>query len=185
MTGANAPGPADSVAALGPIMQLSYCPADYDAALAHWISLGAGPFFETAHVPLEDVKFRGKPSNIDFSMALGYYGDIQIELIRQHNDAPSMYTEWHAAGNQGVQHLCVLVDDIEETRRRVAAQGGTVLQEGNIAAAGISVIYVDTGGGPGTVIEYLQISEAGRQGFAMMREAHRNWDGKDPIRGRG
>lgn len=185
MTSGNAPGPADSVAALGPIMQLSYCPVDYDAALAHWISLGAGPFFETAHVPLEDVKFRGQPSNIDFSMALGYYGDIQIELIRQHNDAPSMYTEWHAAGHQGVQHLCVIVDDIEETKRRVAAQGGTVLQEGKISAAGISVIYVDTGGGPGTVIEYLQISEGGRQGFAMMREAHRNWDGKDPIRGRG
>ncbi len=180
----SAPAQKDSVAALGPIMQLSYCPRDYEAALKHWISLGAGPFFENMHVKLENVKFRGQPSDIDFSMALGYYGDIQIELIRQHNDAPSMYTEWLAEGREGIQHLCVLVDDIEETRRRVAAQGGVVIQEGTLPNNMGAVIYVDTGGGPGTVIEYLQIAEPGRQGFAMMREAHRNWDGSDPIRGR-
>ena len=36
--------PAASLAALGPIMQLSYCPRDYDAALSYWIGMGAGPF---------------------------------------------------------------------------------------------------------------------------------------------
>jgi methylmalonyl-CoA/ethylmalonyl-CoA epimerase len=35
------------------------------------------------------------------------------------------------------------------------------------------------------VMEYLQIGDAGRAGFAMMRDAHRGWDGNDPIRGRG
>lgn len=182
---ASAPAPDDSLAGLGPIMQLSYCPTDYDAALAHWISLGAGPFFEMPHVQLENIRFRGKPSPIDFSMAIGYLGDIQIELIHQHNDAPSMYTEWHAEGREGLQHMCVLVDDIEDARRRVTAQGGTVLQEGTLPGGAGAVIYVDTGGGPGTVMEYLEIGEAGRQGFAMMREAHRTWDGSEPIRGRG
>lgn len=179
-----APVPKDSLAGLGPVMQLSFCPADYDAALAHWISLGAGPFFEMHHVALENLKFRGQPSGIDFSMALGYLGDIQIELIRQHNDAPSMYTEWRAQGREGLQHMCVLVDDIAEARRRVAAQGGTVLQEGELPGGAGAVIYVDSGGGPGTVMEYLQIGDAGRQGFAMMREAHRTWDGSEPVRGR-
>lgn len=176
--------PANSLAGLGPVMQLSFCPADYEATLAHWIGVGAGPFFEMAHVPLENTRFRGEPAQIDFTMALGYLGDMQIEVIRQHNDAPSMYTEWRAAGHEGVQHMCVLVDDMAEARRRVAAQGGTVLQEADMPGGMGSVIYVDTGGGPGTVLEYLQIGEAGRQGFAMMREAHRHWDGSDPIRGR-
>jgi methylmalonyl-CoA/ethylmalonyl-CoA epimerase len=175
----------DSLAGLGPIMQLSYCPADYDAALAYWIGMGAGPFFEMAHVRLDNLKFRGQPSAIDFSMALGYLGDIQIELIRQHNDAPSMYTEWRSEGREGVQHMCVLVDDIDEARRRAAAAGGTVVQEGTLPDGQGAVIYVDTGGGPGTVMEYLQIGAAGHAGFAMMRDAHRTWDGSDPIRGRG
>lgn len=181
---APAPAPADSLAALGPVMQLSFCPADYDAALTYWLSVGAGPFFENHHVQLEDVKFRGEPSAIDFSMALGYLGDIQIELIRQHNDAPSMYTEWRAEGREGVQHMCVLVDDIEEARRRVTAQGGSVVQEGILPGGMGAVIYVDTGGGPGTTMEYLQIGAPGHQGFAMMHAAHRDWDGSDPIRGR-
>ena len=181
----SAPAPADSLAQLGPVMQLSYCPADYDAALAHWIGLGAGPFFEMHHVQLENIRFNGQPSDIDFSMALGYYGDIQIELIRQHNDAPSMYTEWRAAGREGVQHMCVLVDDIVDTRRRVALAGATVVQEGELPGGAGAVIYVDTGGGPGTVIEYLQIGAAGHAGFAMMRAAHKDWDGSEPIRGRG
>lgn len=175
----------DSLAALGPIMQLSYCPADYDAALAYWIGMGAGPFFEMAHVRLDNLKFRGKPSEIDFSMALGYLFDIQIELIRQHNDAPSMYTEWRSEGREGVQHMCVLVDNIDEARRRVVQAGGTVLQEGTLPDGQGAVIYADTGGGPGTVMEYLQIGAAGHAGFAMMRDAHRMWDGSDPIRGRG
>lgn len=174
-----------SLAALGPIMQLSYCPADYDAALAYWIGMGAGPFFEMAHVRLDNLKFRGQPSAIDFSMALGYLGDIQIELIRQHNDAPSMYTEWRSEGREGVQHMCVLVDDIDAARRRVADVGGTVVQEGTLPDGQGAVIYVDIGGGPGTVMEYLQIGAAGHAGFAMMRDAHRTWDGSDPIRGRG
>ena len=175
----------DSLAALGPIMQLSYCPADYDAALAYWIGMCAGPFFEMAHVRLDNLKFRGKPSAIDFSMMLGYLGDIQIELIRQHNDAPSMYTEWRSEGREGVQHMCVLVDDIDEARRRAAQAGGTVVQEGTLPDGQGAVIYVDTGGGPGTVMEYLQIGAAGHAGFAVMRDAHRTWDGSDPIRGRG
>jgi hypothetical protein len=48
-----------------------------------------------------------------------------------------------------------------------------------------AVIYGDFGGGPGTVIEYLQLGPEGRAGFAAMQAAHRDWDGRDPIRGPG
>lgn len=173
-----------TLAQLGPVMQLSYCPVDYEAALQHWIGLGAGPFFEMHHVQLENVKYKGQPSPIDFSMALGYFGDIQIELIRQHNDAPSMYRDWLSEGREGLQHMCVLVDDIDDARARAAAAGCSILQEGTLQGGAGAVIYVDTGGGPGTVMEYLKIGEAGRAGFTMMREAHRVWDGSDPVRGR-
>ena len=175
------PSSADSVAALGPIMQLSYCPADYEAALAHWVSLGAGPFFEMHHVQLEDVKFRGEPSAIDFSMALGYWGDIQIELIRQHNAAPSIYKVWRDEGREGLHHVCILVDDMGLARKSCAEAGAAVVQEARVPGGG-EVIYVDTGGGPGTMVEILKPAPGGRDFFAMMREAARTWDGADPLR---
>ncbi len=173
------------LAGCGPIMQLSYCPADYDAALAHWIALGAGPFFERPHVHLEDVKYRGAPSAIDFSIALGYFGAMQIEIVRQHNDAPSMFREWRAAGREGVQHLCVLVDDMVSVRAQVAQVNGIIVQEAKLPNAAGEVIYADFGAGPGTLLEYLHIGAAGCAGFAAMHAAHVAWDGSDPIRGPG
>ncbi len=170
------------LADIGPIMQLSYCPADYDGALSHWIALGAGPFFERPHVRLENVRYRGAPSAIDFSIALGYFGAMQIEIVRQHNDAPSMFKDWRAAGGEGVQHLCVLVDDLEPVRAQIAQVDGIIVQEALLPNASGAVIYADFGAGPGTIMEYLQISAAGRAGFAAMHAAHAAWDGSDPIR---
>ncbi len=169
------------VAGLGAIMQLAYVPADFDAALQHWIGLGAGPFFALDHVKLDNVKYKGEASNIDFSMVIGYWGDLQIELIRQHNDAPSIYKAWRDEGREGLHHVCLLTDDMAAARAACAAAGAVVVQEGDVPGGG-SVIYVDTGGGPGTMVEILKPSEGGPQFFAFMRETHRTWDGSDPIR---
>jgi methylmalonyl-CoA/ethylmalonyl-CoA epimerase len=170
------------VAGLGEIMQLAYVPADFDAALKFWTEvMGAGPFFAIDHVRLAEVKYRGAPSDPDFSMALGYWGDMQIELIRQHNDAPSIYKTWREAGREGLHHVCILVDDIAPARAACAAAGATVAQEGLVSGGG-EVIYVDTGGGPGTMVEILKPAPGTREFFAMMREAARDWDGSEPLR---
>ena len=175
-----------TLAALGQIMQISYVPDDYDAALDFWTgTMGAGPFFHNENVQLEDVKYRGQPSDIQFSMAIGYWGDMQIELIRPDNDAPSMFRDWREAGRAGVQHLCVLVDDLAEARARAEQAGGAIVQEVSLPGGVGGAFYADYGGGPGTIVEYLDIPKEGRDGFAMMRAAHRDWDGKtDPVRGR-
>ena len=173
--------PSRSIAQLGAIMQLAYVPADFDAALQRWIEVGAGPFFALDHVKLDNLKYCGEPAEIDFSMAIGYWGDLQIELIRQHDDAPSVYSKWRDEGREGLHHVCILVDDMAEARRVCAEAGAVVAQEGDVQGGG-SVIYVDTGGGPGTMVEILKPGPGGPAFFAMMREAHRAWDGSDPVR---
>lgn len=170
-----------TIARLGEIMQLAYVPADFDAALDHWLKVGAGPFFALDHVQLEDVRYRGQSAEIDFSMMLGYWGDLQIELIRQHNDSPSIYKAWREAGHEGLHHVCILVDDMAVARAACQAAGASVEQEGKVAGGG-EVIYIDTGGGPGTMVEILKPGPGSRDFFAMMREAHRGWDGSDPVR---
>jgi hypothetical protein len=171
-----------SIAALGEVMQLAYVPADFDQTLKFWIeTVGAGPFFALDHVELENVKHRGEPVEIDFSMVIGYWGDIQIELIRQHNDAPSIYKTWRDEEREGLHHVCILVDDMAHARAVCARAGAVVAQEGCLPAGG-EVIYVDTGGGPGTMVEIFKPGPGGRDFFAMMREAARGWDGLDPVR---
>jgi hypothetical protein len=171
-----------TIASLGEIMQLAYVPADFDATLTFWIeTVGAGPFFALDHVKLNDVKYRGAPVEIDFSMVIGYWGDLQIELIRQHNDAGSIYKAWRDEGHEGLHHVCILVDDWAHARGVGADAGATVAQEGLVPNGG-EVIYVDTGGGPGTMVEILKPGPGSREFFAMMREAARGWDGSDPVR---
>jgi methylmalonyl-CoA/ethylmalonyl-CoA epimerase len=171
-----------TIASLGEIMQLAYVPADFDATLKFWIeTVGAGPFFALDHVKLDNVKYRGAPVQIDFSMVIGYWGDLQIELIRQHNDGPSIYKAWRDDGVEGLHHVCILVDDMAHARTVCAEAGATVAQEGLVPNGG-EVIYVDTGGGPGTLVEILKPGPGSREFFAMMRDAARGWDGSDPLR---
>lgn len=169
------------IANVGQVMQLAFVPADIDAALAHWLKMGAGPFFALDHVQLEGVRYQGQAADIDFSMLLGYWGDLQIELIRQHNDAPSIYKAWRDAGHEGLHHVCLLTDDMAAARAACTEAGAVVAQEAKVPGGG-EVIYVDTGGGPGTMVEILKPAPGGREFFGMMRQAHQGWDGSDPVR---
>lgn len=172
-----------SIAALGPVMQLAFVPADFDAALRFWTeTMGAGPFYLMEHIQAEDFKYRGEAATIDFSAAIGYWGDLQIELIRQHDGAPSIFSTWRAQGLEGLHHVCIAVDDMEQARKVCAAAGATVMQEARFRGGDAEVIYVDTHGGQGTMVELWKGDDAGRAFFAGLREAARGWDGKDPVR---
>jgi methylmalonyl-CoA/ethylmalonyl-CoA epimerase len=172
----------ESIARLGDIMQMAYVPADFEGALSYWTgTIGAGPFFAIDHVKLGGLLYRGQPSDIDFSMMLGYWGDMQIELIRQHNDAASIFKAWRDQRHEGLHHVCLLVDDLASARSACTEAGVGVAQEARVPGGG-AVIYVDTMGGPSPFVEILNPSPGTREFFNMMREAHRSWNGKDPVR---
>ena len=174
------------LSSLGEIFQIAFVPADFDAALRFWTeTMGAGPFFLLEHIQAENSKYQGEPASFDFSAAVGYWGDLQIELIQQHDDKPSIYSSWLQQGMQGVHHVCVAVQDMAQTRRVCAELGATVLQEAQFRGGSAEVIYVDTHGGPGTMVEFWKGDDAGRKFFASVREAARNWDGSKPLRRRG
>ena len=87
----------------GEIRQNGYVVRDIDAALAHWTgTLGVGPFFYFERVPIADFRYRGEPSPVEVSIALANSGALQIELIQQRNDAPSMYRDFLRAGREEI-----------------------------------------------------------------------------------
>ncbi len=172
------------IKALGNIIQLAYLPADFDATLKYWTeTVGVGPFFLMKNVRLGGMKYRGEPTDALFSIAIGYWGDIQIELCRPENDAPSIYSGEYAVTDR-LHHVCIFVKSIDDARRACAEAGAEIIVEGQVGDSG-EVIYVDAGGGPGTLIELLQ-PMAGSEGlFEMMRVAAQDWDGSDPLRSIG
>lgn len=172
---------AKAIRDLGPIGQLAYLPQDFDAAVRYWTQvMGVGPFYLMENVALGDCRYRGAPTGAVFSIAIAYWGDMQIELIRPENREPSIYTGEYAVTDQ-LHHTCIFVDSIDEARAAVAAAGGEVLVEGTVGADG-AVIYADLGGGPGHVVELLQNMTGADAIFAMIRDAARDWDGSEPLR---
>lgn len=173
-----------SLAGLGNIMQLAFVPADFDGAIDYWVRTGAGPFYVIENAPLIGALYRGHPPvDVMMDVALGYWGDMQIEIIRQTNDAPSVYSEWRAAGREGLHHHCVQVDDMAAARAVIAAAGAPIVFDARTPSGG-EVIYVELK--PGEALLEFIYHPPDRLGFYdMLRAAHRDWDGSDPIRKAG
>ncbi|MBI1402810.1 MAG: VOC family protein [Porphyrobacter sp.] len=169
------------IAALGEVMQLAFVPEDFDAAVEHWTRvMGVGPFFLIENIHLEGMKYRGQPTQAVFDLALAYWGDIQVELIRPKDDYPSIYRGEYGSTGNGLHHVCILVDDLAEARRVCEAEGAEVVIEGRFGTS--EVIYVDPGTGPGTLVEILQQAKEGPDLFGMIKAAGVGWDGSEPLR---
>lgn len=167
-----------ALSAIGPVMQIAFAPKDFDAALRHWTQvMGVGPFYMLENIALEDMRYRGQPSDFVFSIAIAYWGDMQIELIRPENDAPSIYDGLR----EGVHHTCTLTDDVAAAREIALASGVEILVEAKVGDDG-GVLYVDTGGGSGTIVEILQPATGGDGLFAMIKAASVGWNGSEPLR---
>jgi len=166
---------------LGPVGQLAYLPQDFDAAVKYWTeTMGVGPFYLMENVALGDCKYKGVPTGAVFSIAIAYWGDVQIELIRAENTEPSIYVGEYAVTDR-LHHICIFVDSIEEARTACAEAGAEILVEGTVGADG-AVIYVDGGNGPGHVIELLQNMTGADAIFQMIKDAGKGWDGAEPLR---
>ena len=95
-----------------PFFQHAYVVTDLDAAVRRWSELfGAGPFALRWHHVAPRFAYRGTPAQADVSYAFGYLGDIQVQLIQQHDDTPSIYRDMYGPDEEGFHHVATLVHD--------------------------------------------------------------------------
>ena len=166
---------------LGTVSQIGYVVADMDRALEYWIQqMHAGPFFVFEHANLEKQIYRGGASAVDATLAVGNSGDVQIELIFQENDAPSVYKEFADAGRYGMHHIGLMPEDYTASCERYRAQGFEAAFECSIG--GTDLVYFDTVATLGHFTELWDRSEAFLEFQRTVKEAARFWDGSDPIR---
>ena len=165
----------------GNMMQMAFVVEDFDRPIEYWTKkMNIGPFFIIEGLELKDVYYNEKPANLDFSVAIAYTGSMQIELINQHCDTPSIYNEYVNNEKGPLHHLCALTDDIENDIRILVSQGFINLQGGKTQDNG-KFAYLDTKEKDGPILELAQLSDAGLGFFDMMKEAAKNWDKKTAI----
>lgn len=166
----------------GDMRQVGIVVRDIEAAMRHWVEVcGVGPWFYTDRLPVTAFTYRGtRHDNIHLSIALANSGDVQLELIQQRCDTPSMYQDFLRAGREGMQHWSSWPADYSAKLRSALANGYTIGQQGESARG--PFVYLWNEGHPGTVIEMAEMTPARERIFAGVRDAARNWDGSDPVR---
>ena len=166
-----------------PFFQFAYFVESIEVAAQRWAELhGAGPFFVTAHHRPDEFSYRGTDVEADVSYAFGYSGGIQIQLIEQHDDTPSIYLDMFPDGF-GHHHVARLVEeaDYEPTRDHIAGAGFELACE--LRANDIRACYLDTRSSIGVYTELHTITPRILTTFARWRDAHVDWDATDsPLR---
>jgi hypothetical protein len=166
----------------GPVRQLGFVIHDIEKEMRHWSEvLGVGPWFYAERVPTQNFTHRGKPSPIQLSVALANSGALQIELLQQRNEAPSMYKEFLDAGRTGLQHVACWTTTFDEHMARARARGLEPVMGGEVGANG-RYVYFDTESHPGTVVELSEIAGPKGRMFDFIRESAVDWDGRYSVR---
>lgn len=166
----------------GPILQFSYVVRDLDQAIGHWANrLDVRPFFVVPHVPYRHCEFRGQPIDLDMSVAMAYSGQVQIELVQQHNDAPSIFSEFLAERGEGQQHVGAMVADLDIALADYAGRGVQPVQHGE-AENGTRFAYLQTDALPGTMLELFQVPAEVASAFDYMKAKAAAWQPGDPVR---
>jgi hypothetical protein len=163
------------------VRQLGYVVSDLNAAVEYWVQvLNAGPFFLIKHCALRNQIYRGQPSNVDVDIALGNSGDVQIELIYQHNNTPSVYNETVASGHVGLHHIGLMPTDYESTCIHYTDLGYQTAFQATVSGA--ELVYFDTREAIGHYTELWERSDVFDDVARLVEEAAFDWDGKNPLR---
>lgn len=167
----------------GAVAQNGYVVKDIHAALDHWVKvMGVGPWFVFEKIQLDFFQYRGEDSPLEMTVAMANSGDLQIELVQQTNEAPSMYRDFLNAGHEGLQHIAYWTTEYQALCEQLKASGYRVGQEGQVGGPDGGFTYFETQLHPGTVIEVSNVCGNKKALFDFIRKASVGWDGKDPIR---
>jgi len=163
-------------AGLGELMQMAFVPQDFDGAIQHWLNMGAGPFFLLQDIRAEWLSSYGIETPLVLDVALGNWGGMQIEIIRQKSGGRSIYSDWFDAGKESLHHICMVHEDIETAKSLCRKSGFEIVLEARNEK--IEWFYADPQGSNGILIEVINTAVPA----SMTRDAALNWDGSDPIR---
>lgn len=167
---------------IGGITQVAYTVEDIDIAIAGWsANLGVGPWFMRGPFKPANALYRGAPTEMSLTLAMAFSGHLMIELIQQHDEAPSVYRETIERTGYGFHHFGVASDRFDE-QAELYVRSGYELAFSDLTPLGTRVGYFDTRGGLPGMIELIEMNEAQERRYTRMHAAAIAWDGTDLVR---
>ena len=148
----------------GKVNQIGMVVRSCEDSARKWSRLGIRPWYR-GNTPEEGVVlYRGNETRLSVDIALGYMGDVQVELIEVKGKEPNIYTEHLERHGEGIHHLGFFVYGINKKAAVLEAAGIRPLQSGVIPSKGGAVTtyaYYDTAGYCGTILELIETKLVG------------------------
>lgn len=166
----------------GQLLQLGHVVPDLNAGIRYWLDRGVGPFFEMSHVRLPVQMYRGEPTDVDMGVALSYSGPIQIELIVQYNEAPSLYRDFlaeHPGG--GFHHIAFVTESLDAAVTHGESLGTPLVQHWTDQLGG-RYAYLERVSPAQPYVELLEATPTLLGFFEQIEKAAGSWDGAEPHR---
>lgn len=165
----------------GPVRQIGFMSRDIDRSMRYFVdNWSIGPWFVLRNVR-NSMLYNGSPVELDVSIAMANCGDLQFEIVAQHNEARSLYSDALARTPElHVQHVAVWTDDVAGIEAAAHAKGWESVFE-TVSGPGRSVFVIH----PSEPMVCIEISDCDpfkdrvREGI---RQAATTWDGSSPVR---
>jgi methylmalonyl-CoA/ethylmalonyl-CoA epimerase len=152
----------------GNIFQIGYVVPDIHASVRFFKGkLGVPNFLVKEDIQGQEQTYRGKPGDFRHSIAFGYAGDVQIELIQSLSGA-STYAEFLEHNPKGgVHHLGILSDDYNAGVASMTARGFRMVQSGRNGETRFA--YFDVEHPIGTLMEIVCLAPAVKAAFEKLK----------------
>jgi hypothetical protein len=167
----------------GPVRQTAYIVRDIERAMDFWLNvMGIGPFFYLPDHRGGDSKYRDRLTDMRISLAFAQSGPIQVELIQQLNDAPSLFKDFIDSGREGLQHLAFWTDTFDADIARYIRIGYRIVQAAGLDGPNNRNAFLVQREGDPLAIEISETNGTKGELFRKIAEAANGWNGTNPIR---
>ncbi|MCK9541533.1 MAG: VOC family protein [Novosphingobium sp.] len=150
--------------------QHGYVTNDFDRALVHFAPYGITRWAEIRKIEVQIMEER----HATLSVALGYHGALQIEVIQPHGGHCDIHREILPGGNAFAlrlhHHGFLLYDETEyfALRDAYAIRGAATVIDGLNPRSGNRYFYADTRAELGHYVEYIYLTAQGRGDYAKI-----------------
>ncbi|WP_126173855.1 VOC family protein [Altericroceibacterium xinjiangense] len=168
---------------VGGIAQTAFVVEDLRTAIDRFVTdMKAGPFFVLDRFLVPGQTYRGRESQADITLAMGFAGHMLIELIQPLDDQPSVYRETIETRGYGFHHFGIACADVDAASRDYRSRGYHEAFRAAVPTGG-EVVYLDNGtGAQWGFLELLPITTGMDEAFTGFWQASQDWDGSDPVR---
>ena len=167
----------------GPAKQNGIVVANLDTALAYWTNaLGVGPFYRIDGLESGYFFQRGEPlASPAMSIALGNWGDLQIELICPHGEGGSTWHRFLENCGGGLHHISTWSEYFDRDVARAAEMGRIEECRGQVVdGPRYTYFQSDIGGQP--LLEISELLPQSAEIYRHIREEALHWDGRNAVR---